>query len=87
MREDPEAQARRLNRLRWTLAVGLLVNAGSWTLAGIALVLGGELWGAGFGTLALLTTPLLALPLAWEAAARLRALRRHRTRPQRFPGG
>jgi hypothetical protein len=85
-REAPETQARRLNRLRWALGVGLFVNGASWTLAGAALVLGGELWGAGFGTLALLTTPLLAVPLAWEGAARLRALRRHRTRPADFPG-
>jgi hypothetical protein len=86
-REDPDAQARRLARLRWLLAVGVVANAASWTLAGVALVLGGPDWGAAFGILALLTVPLLGLPVLMELAARLRALRRHRTRPGDFPGG
>jgi hypothetical protein len=86
-REEPEAQTRRLARLRWLLAFGVLANGASWTLAGVALVLGGREWGAAFGTVALLTVPMLGLPLLMEGAARLRALRRHRTRPQEFPGG
>lgn len=85
--EDPETRARRLNRIRWLFAVGLAVNAGTWTLAGLALVLGGRDWGAAFGILALATAPLLALPALVEALARLRARRRHATRPQDFPTG
>lgn len=85
-RETPEAQARRLSRLRWLLVAGFLLNAATWTLAGVALVLGGRDWGAAFGTVALLTLPLLAMPLALEILARLNALRRHRQRPTDFPG-
>lgn len=86
-REDPGERARRLHRLRWLFAVGIGANAATWTLAGIALMLGGRAWGAGFGILALLTLPLLALPALAEAAARLRARRRHATRPEGFPSG
>ena len=86
-REDPQAQHRRLARVRWLFAIGIGANAASWTLAGAALALGGRPWGAGFGVLALLTTPLLGLPLAMEGAARLRARRRHATRPAGFPPG
>jgi hypothetical protein len=85
--EDPATRAARLSRLRWLFALGIGINAASWTLAGVALVLGGPLWGAGFGVLALLTAPLLALPALVEAAARLRARRRHRARPESFPHG
>lgn len=85
--EAPEARDRRLARLRWLFAIGIGVNAASWTLAGVALVLGGRPWGAGFGLLALATTPLLALPVALDALARLRAHRRHRQRPEDFPAG
>lgn len=85
--EDPAARDRRLNRLRWLFAIGLGANALTWTLAGLALVLGGRAWGAGFGILALLTVPLLALPALVEAAARLRARRRHAIRPDGFPQG
>jgi uncharacterized membrane protein len=84
-REDPDAAARRLRRLRWLFGIGLLVNALTWSLAGAALVLGGRNWGAGFGLLAVLTLPLLALPGLVEGAARLAAWRRHRRRPQDFP--
>jgi hypothetical protein len=83
--EAPGARAKRLNRLRWLFAIGIGANAASWTAAGAALVLGGPFWGAGFGVLALLTTPLLALPALVEAAARFRARQRHRARPERFP--
>jgi hypothetical protein len=85
--EDPEGRERRLKRLRWLFAIGLGANAATWTLAGLALMLGGRVWGAGFGILALLTAPLLALPALVEAAARLRAHRRHATRPDGFPQG
>jgi hypothetical protein len=85
VREDPLAQARRHARLRWLLAIGMLANGATWTLAGFALVLGGRDWGAAFGLLALLTLPLLALPPLIEAAARLRARRRHAARPEDFP--
>ena len=85
--EDPDARARRLNRIRWLFALGLAVNAGTWTLAGLAFVLGGRDWGAAFGILALATAPLLAAPALVEALARLRARRRHATRPQDFPTG
>lgn len=84
-RQDPDAQARRLRQLRWLFFIGLGANACSWTLAGAALVLGGPVWGAGFGVIALLTLPLLALPGLIEAAARLRAHRRHQARPPDFP--
>ena len=84
-REDPDLQAKRLRRLRWLFFIGLGANAASWTLAGAALVLGGPVWGAGFGVLALLTAPLLALPGLVEAAARLGARRRHHARPPDFP--
>ncbi|WP_270935272.1 hypothetical protein [Falsiroseomonas oryzae] len=86
IQEDPEARARRLNRLRWMFALGIAANGATWTLAGAALVLGGRAWGAAFGVLALLTAPLLMLPALVEARARWRARRRHRTRPERFPG-
>lgn len=86
-REDPEARARRLNRIRWLFAIGLAVNAATWTLAGAALVLGGRDWGAAFGILALATAPLLAAPALVEAQARLRTRRRHATRPPDFPTG
>lgn len=85
--EDPDARARRLKRIRWLFAVGLVVNAATWTLAGLAFVLGGRDWGAAFGILALATAPLLAAPALVEALARLRARRRHATRPQDFPTG
>lgn len=67
------------------VAIGIGANAVTWTLAGLALVLGGRHWGAGFGLLALLTLPLLALPALSEALARHRARRRHRARPADFP--
>jgi hypothetical protein len=86
-REDPGAQARRLHRLRWLFAFGLGANALTWTLAGLALVLGGRDWGAGFGVLVLLTLPLLALPGLAETVAGLRIRRRHRARPPSFPSG
>jgi hypothetical protein len=73
-------------RLRWLVALGIGANAVTWTLAGLALVLGGRHWGAGFGVLALLTLPLLALPAVSEALSRRRARRRHRARPVDFPG-
>ena len=85
--EDPDARARRLNLIRWLFALGLAVNAGTWTLAGLALVLGGRDWGAAFGILALATAPLLVAPALVEAMARLRARRRHATRPRDFPTG
>jgi len=71
--------------LRWLVAIGIGVNALTWTLAGLALVLGGRGWGAGFGLLAVATLPLLALPALAEALARLRAWRSHRRRPAEFP--
>lgn len=49
-------------------------------------MLGGAGWGAAAGILALLTLPLLALPLLVEARARWRARRRLRRRPEGFPG-
>jgi hypothetical protein len=84
-REDPEVAARRLHRLRWLFATGIAANAVTWTLAGLALMLGGRFWGAGFGLLAVLTLPLLALPALVESFARLRARRRHKVRPEDFP--
>ena len=87
MHEPPAARARRLKRIRWLFAIGLAVNAATWTLAGLALVLGGRDWGAGFGILALATAPLLVAPALVEATARLRARRRHATRPRDFPTG
>jgi hypothetical protein len=84
-REDPAARDRRLNRLRWLFAIGLAANAATWTLAGLAFVLGGRVWGAWFGVLALATAPLLLLPAGVEGAARLKARRRHATRPGDFP--
>lgn len=83
-REDPAHQAERLRRLRWLFAICIAANGASWTLAGVALVLGGRDWGAAFGLVALLTVPLLALPAASEAWARLKATRRHRSRPAGF---
>lgn len=83
--DEPEARRNRLTRLRWLFAFGLGANAATWTLAGVALVVGGRGWGAAFGILALLTAPLLALPAIMEAAARLRARRRHARRPAAFP--
>ncbi len=85
--EDPALRAARLRRLRWLFAIGLGTNAATWTLAGLALALGGRAWGAGFGAVALATTPLLALPALSEGAARLRARRLHRTRSRDFPAG
>ena len=85
--EDAGQRARRMARLRWLAALAVGVNAGTWTSAGIALVLGGRAWGAIFGTLALLTLPLLLVPVAAEVAARLRARRRSRARPGHFPPG
>lgn len=86
-REDPAAKARRLARLRWLFAIGLGANAATWSLAGIALVVGGRDWGAAFGILALATAPLLLLPGIVEGAARLAARRRHARRPEDFPTG
>lgn len=71
--------------MRWLFCIGLAVNAVTWTGAGAALALGGRMWGAGFGLLALLTAPLLGLPALAEAAARQRARRRHRSRAADFP--
>ncbi len=59
----------------------------TWTLAGLAFVLGGRIWGAAFGLLALATVPLLALPAIAEALARHRARKRHRVRPEGFGRG
>ncbi|MBX9596402.1 MAG: hypothetical protein K2X46_18690 [Roseomonas sp.] len=84
---DPAEAAARLARLRWLFAIGLGANAMTWTLAGLAFVLGGRLWGAAFGLLALATVPLLALPAIVEALARHRARKRHRVRPEGFGGG
>jgi hypothetical protein len=80
-----EARARRRRRLRWLLVASAGVNAATWTLAGLALMLGGRDWGAAFGMLALATLPLLVVPAVVEAAARVMARRRHVTRPERFP--
>lgn len=66
------------------MAIGIGVNATTWTLAGLALALGRG-WGAAFGLLAVATLPLLALPALAEALSRLRAWRRHRRRPESFP--
>jgi hypothetical protein len=63
------------------------LSAATWTLAGLAFVLGGRAWGAGFGILALLTAPLILAPAVAEAAARLKARRPHATRPADFPPG
>jgi hypothetical protein len=82
---DPAEAASRLRRLRWLFALGIAVNGLTWTAAGAALVLGGRGWGAGFGLLAVLTAPLLALPALAEAAARHRARRSHRSRSPDFP--
>jgi len=83
--QDAVLVALRLRRLRWLVAIGIGVNALTWTLAGLALVLGGRGWGAGFGLLAVATLPLLALPALAEALARFRAWRSHRRRPAEFP--
>jgi hypothetical protein len=85
-REDPEARARRLKRLRWLFAIGIGANAATGTLAGLALLFGPD-WGASFGVLAMLTLPLLALPVVVEATAWLKVRRRHATRPDDFPRG
>ena len=85
VREDPAAKARRLARLRWLFALGVGANAATWSLAGIAFVVGGPRWGATFGILALATAPLVLLPGFAEAAARRRARRRHARRPPDFP--
>ncbi|WP_237215259.1 hypothetical protein [Falsiroseomonas oryziterrae] len=85
-REPEETRARRINRLRWLVAIGVGANAATWTLAGLAFALGGHLWGAWAGTLALATLPLLALPGVLEAVAWFKARRRHRIRPPDFPG-
>jgi hypothetical protein len=82
---DPAEAALRLRRMRWLFAIGIAINAFTWTAAGAALVLGGQGWGAGFGLLAVLTGPLLALPALAEAAARHRARRSHHRRPPGFP--
>jgi hypothetical protein len=84
---SPEEGRRHVVRLRWLFALGLAANAASWTLAGVALALGGEAWGAAFGLLAIVTTPLLVLPSLVDAAVRLRTRRRHRQRPPGFPAG
>ncbi|NGM23449.1 hypothetical protein G3576_25780 [Roseomonas stagni] len=84
---DAAEAAARLARLRWLFALGLGANGLTWTLAGLAFVLGGRAWGAGFGLLALATVPLLALPALIEALARHRARRRHRVRPREFGRG
>ncbi len=83
-RQDREAQARRLKRLRWLFGIGLAANGLSWSLAGLALVLGGPVWGAAFGMVALFTTPLLMLPALVEGWAWLAFRRRHRQRPPGF---
>lgn len=83
-REAEGQIARRRRRFRWLIAIGLGVNVITWTLAGLALALGRG-WGAAFGLLAVATSPLLALPALAEALARLRAWRRHRSRPDSFP--
>lgn len=83
--EPPEVEARRLHRLRWLVGIGVGANAATWTLAGLVYALGGRVWGAWAGVLALATLPLLALPALLEALARLRARRRHRIRPPDFP--
>jgi hypothetical protein len=80
-----EARARRQRRLRWLLLACLGVNAATWTLAGVALMLGGRDWGAAFGVLALATLPLLVLPAVVEGVARMKARRWHVRRPERFP--
>jgi hypothetical protein len=85
-REDAAAQARRLVRLRWAFAAGIGLNGLTWSLAGVTFILFGREVGAWFGVLAVLTLPLLALPGLIEAASRLAAWRRHRTRPRDFPG-
>lgn len=82
---DPAKAAARLRRMRWLFGIGIAVNTLTWTAAGAALVVGGQAWGAGFGLLAVLTAPLLALPALAEAAARHRARRSHRNRPPDFP--
>jgi hypothetical protein len=79
------ARAIRQRRLRWLLLFCMGANAATWTLAGLALMLGGRDWGAAFGMLALATLPLLLVPAVAEGLARLRARRRHVTRPERFP--
>lgn len=79
------ARAERQRRLRWLLVLCVGVNAATWTLAGVALMLGGREVGAAFGVLALATLPLLVVPAAVELFGRLRARRRHVTRPERFP--
>ncbi|WP_439597001.1 hypothetical protein [Falsiroseomonas sp.] len=84
---DPAEAAARLRRMRWLFGIGLAVNAVTWTASGLALVLGGARWGAGFGLLAVLTAPLLGLPALAEAASRHRARRRHRSRSQDFSRG
>ena len=83
-RDDPIARARRLHRLRWLFAIGAAANAATWTLAGLAYVLGGAVWGARLGVLALATAPLLVLPAAVEAIAWLRTRRLHARRPPEF---
>ncbi|PWS34171.1 hypothetical protein DFH01_26450 [Falsiroseomonas bella] len=80
-----EARAQRQRRLRRLLVACVGVNAGTWTLAGVALMLGGREWGAAFGMLALATLPLLVLPVVVEVFARVAARRRHVRRPERFP--
>ncbi|MGG5823938.1 hypothetical protein [Falsiroseomonas sp. HW251] len=84
--EDPAALARRRSRQRWLLAAGIATNLLTWSLAALALVLGGRGWGAAAGILALLTLPMLGLPLLAEARAHLIARRRLRGRPDGFPG-
>ena len=86
-REEPRERERRLIRLRWLFAFGIGANAATWFLAGVAFVLGGRYWGAAFGVLALVTLPLLVLPVLVEAWAALRQRRRHTRRPGGFPAG
>ena len=84
-REDAALVARRLRRLRRLVATGIGVNALTWTLAGLALMVGGRRWGAVSGLVAVASLSLLAVPALAEAMTRLRAWRHHRRRPPEFP--
>ncbi len=81
---EAASDPRHLIRLRWSFALALALNAVTWGLAGLALVVGGQEWGALAGLLALLTLPLLGLPVLLDAVARIRGRRRHRVRPEDF---
>jgi len=85
--EDPAERERRLIRLRWLFGTAIGMNAATWFLAGAAFVLGGRVWGAAFGAMALATAPLLILPGAVEAWAAYRQRRRCTRRPEDFPPG